>query len=219
MRNLTVSTTNLITSCFVILIPLFVSHFHYIISTQLKCFLKKIIRSQLPASMFAVVTSAGFRMISHLLPFTEPGLTIKIMSWVGWICHLPWEDSEWNFPSLFLGTKSHPRLGTHHRGEGMVARGEGCGHDGDMGLLAIQEETHTSSLFPSYLREWRLMREQLLICFTSPQFTVQPQQLLETAIGFFHPSLFHLPKIPCFFPSHRSNLFTSEPSPLRNLSW
>lgn len=37
-----------------------------------------------------------------------------------------------DLPSLFLGTKSHPRLGAHHRGEGVVARDEECGHDGDM---------------------------------------------------------------------------------------
>lgn len=65
---------------------------------------------------------------------------------------------------------------------------------GSKGLLTIPEETHTSSLFPSFLREWGLMREQILICLNSPQFTVQPQQFPETAVGFFHPSLFHLPK-------------------------
>lgn len=85
----------------------------------------------MPASRFTVVTSTKFIMISHLLPSTEPGPTIKIMNWVGWIHHLPWEHSfTVDFPSLFLGTKSHPRLGAHHRSEGMVARGEGFGYDG-----------------------------------------------------------------------------------------
>lgn len=103
-----------------------------------------------------------------------------------------------DFPSLFLGTKSHPRLGAHHRGRGWwpgVRDVDMMGPWGSTGLLAIPEGTHTSSLLPSYLREWGLMGEQLLICLTSPQFTVQPQLFPETAMGFFHPPLFHLTKI------------------------
>lgn len=173
----------------------------------------------MPASRFTAVTSTKFIMISHLLPFTEPEPTINIMSWVGWIHHLPWQDSVTvDFPSLFLGTKSHPRLGAHHRGRGWwpgVRDVDMMGPWGSTGLLAIPEGSHTSSLLPSYLREWGLMGEHLLICFTSPQFTVQPQLFPETAMGFFHPPLFHLTKIPGFFPSHRSNLFTLEPSLLR----
>lgn len=97
-------------------------------------FFKKFIRSQLPGSRFTVVTSTKVIMVSHFLPFVEPVPTINVGSWVGWICHLPWEDSfAADLPSLFRGTESHPRLGAHHRGEGVVARDEGCGHDGDMG--------------------------------------------------------------------------------------
>lgn len=102
--------------------------------------------------------------------------------------------------------------------EGMVARGEGCGYDGAMGehrapghprgiphLLPAAfifkgvgthggAAPHLSHLTPIY----------------SPASAVS-----RDSYGFLPPTSFPPDQNPGFFPSHRSNLFTMEPSLLR----